>query len=174
MHDNNMGMDAVTPDDPGRTVAALMVASRAFVGVTARSLAGTDAEVTLTQFRTLMVLAMRGAQRPADISAELNVVPSTGTRMCERLVRKGLVRRRRIPTDRRVVRLELTPTGRDLVEGVVRRRRAELTAIVDATAACWTPAVTAALLAFAEATGEVPEHHWWLGWAHAEDDEVVA
>jgi DNA-binding MarR family transcriptional regulator len=126
-------------------MAALMTASRAFVGITARSLAAVDEDVTLPQFRALMVLATRGPQRPADISAELNVVPSTGSRMVERLVRKGLLRRTRTPADRRVVRLRLTPAGRELVEDLVRRRRAELAEIVDRTADHWQPAVTAAL-----------------------------
>jgi DNA-binding MarR family transcriptional regulator len=160
-------------DDPQRAVAALMMASRAFVGITARSLAAVDADVTLPQFRALMVLATRGPQRPADISAELDVVPSTGSRMVDRLVRKGLLRRTRTPIDRRVVRLRLTPAGRDLVEDVVKRRRTELRAIVTRTAEHWQPAVTAALQAFAEAAGELPEQEWWLGWANngpGEDD----
>jgi DNA-binding MarR family transcriptional regulator len=153
------------PDDPAGTVAALMIASRAFVGITARSLAGIDADVTLPQFRALMVLAMRGPQRPADISAELGVAPSTGSRMCERLVRKGLVRRTRVSSDRRVVRLRLTPAGRDLVTQLVQRRRTELAEIVAKTAEHWSTSVTAALHAFAEAAGELPEQDWWLGFA---------
>ncbi|GGK99824.1 MarR family winged helix-turn-helix transcriptional regulator [Mangrovihabitans endophyticus] len=160
-------------EDTQRTVSALMMASRAFVGITARSLAGIDADVTLPQFRALMVLAMRGPQRPADISAELKVAPSTGTRMCDRLVRKQLLRRTRTPSDRRVVRLRLTPAGRELVEQVVRARREELTAIVAATAEHWGPPVTAALQAFAEASGELPEQDWWLGWADGEESEIA-
>lgn len=151
-----------------------MMASRAFVGITARSLASLDSEVTLPQFRALMVLATRGPQRAADISAELRVAPSTGTRMCERLVRKGLVRRSRTASDRRVVRLRLTPEGRSLVEELVGRRRDELAAIVAATAAHWQPAVTDALDAFAEAAGEVPEQDWWLGWAAGDETDSVA
>jgi DNA-binding MarR family transcriptional regulator len=166
-------MHAGQPDDPERTVAALMAASRAFVGITARSLAALDADVTLPQFRALVVLAMRGPQRPADISAELKVAPSTGTRMCDRLVRKGLVRRARTPSDRRVVRLRLTPAGEDLVDEVIRRRREELAAIVDATSEHWRPTVTAALHAFAEAAGELPDQEWWLGWADKTGDVAV-
>jgi DNA-binding MarR family transcriptional regulator len=152
-------------DDPRLTVAALMAASRAFVGITARSLAAVDVDVTLAQFRALMVLSTRGPQRPADISAELKVTPSTGTRMCERLTRKGFVRRTRTTSDRRVVRIRLTDTGRSLVDDVVGRRRDELAAIVAATAQHWTPAVTAALTAFAGAAGEASEQEWWLGFA---------
>jgi DNA-binding MarR family transcriptional regulator len=153
-------------------VDALLVASRAFVGLAARSLADVDPEVTLPQFRTLVVLAERGPQRVVDISAELHVSPSTGTRMCDRLVRKGLARRSRVANDRRVVRLTLTAAGRQLVEKVNRRRRKELAAIVAATAETWHPSVAPALRAFAAAAGELPEQEWWLGWASS--DEVVA
>ncbi len=45
-----------------------MAASRAFVGITARSLAAVDVDVTLAQFRAPVVLSTRGPQRPADIS----------------------------------------------------------------------------------------------------------
>jgi DNA-binding MarR family transcriptional regulator len=152
-------------------VQALMLASRAFVGLAARSLAAVDGDVTLPQFRTLVVLAVRGPQRSIDIAEELRVNPSTGTRMCDRLIRKGLVRRVRSTTDRRVVRLRLTQTGHDLVEEVIRRRREELVRLVAATADLWQPVVTDALTAFAEAAGEIGEQDWWLGWS-AHDAEV--
>jgi DNA-binding MarR family transcriptional regulator len=148
-----------------------MAASRAFVGLTARSLAGVDGDVTLPQFRALVVLAVRGAQRSVDIAEELRVNPSTGTRMCDRLVRKGLIKRVRSTSDRRVVRLRLTAKGHDIVEQVVARRRAELEQLVAATADLWQPAVLEALNAFAAAAGEVPEQDWWLGWAEHESDD---
>jgi DNA-binding MarR family transcriptional regulator len=155
----------LTPAREQAAVEALMVASRAFVGLAARSLADLDADVTLPQFRTLVVLASRGPQRSVDISNELGVAASTGQRMCDRLVRKGLVRRARSTSDRRVVELRLSATGRDLVEKGINRRRAELSRIVAATPDLWQPRVTEALTAFAAATGEVPEQEWWLGWA---------
>jgi len=144
---------------------ALLAASRALVALAARSLAGLDSEVTLPQYRALVVLATRGPQRVVDISAELGVTPSTGTRLCDRLVRKGVVRRTRSATDRREVRLSLTGAGRDLVDEVTQRRRDELSQVVAAIPQRWHPAVTQALLAFAAATGEVPEGQWWLGWS---------
>ncbi|MGW4942025.1 MarR family transcriptional regulator [Actinoplanes sp. NPDC004185] len=151
-------------------VQALMLASRAFVGLTARSLAAVEGEVTLPQFRALVVLAVRGPQRSIDIAEELQVNPSTGTRMLDRLIRKGLVRRLRSTTDRRVVRVRLTPAGHDVVEQVLTRRRADLEQLVAATAQLWQPAVTQALTAFAEAAGEIGEKDWWLGWAAHRDD----
>jgi DNA-binding MarR family transcriptional regulator len=172
-------MQPSSPPVSEAAVQALMLASRAFVGLAARSLAAVDSDVTLPQFRTLVVLAVRGPQRSIDIAEELRVNPSTGTRMCDRLIRKGLVRRIRSTTDRRVVRLRLTQAGHDLVEQVIRRRREELVRLVAATADLWQPVVTDALTAFAEAAGEIGEQDWWLGWsAHAgqaaDDDPPTA
>jgi len=145
-------------------VDALLSASRALVGLAARSLAELDADVTLPQYRTLVVLAARGPQRAAEVAVELGVNPSTGTRMCDRLVRKGLVRRTRTPSDRRAVKLTLTPAGRALVDTVTRRRREELSRVVAAIPVSGHAALVRALRAFTDATGEPRDDEWWLGW----------
>ena len=46
----------------------------------------------MTQYRTLVVLASRGPQSAAALAEAVDVTPPTATRMCDRLVRKGLVR----------------------------------------------------------------------------------
>jgi DNA-binding MarR family transcriptional regulator len=148
-------------------VDALLSASRVMVGLAARSLADLDSDVTLPQYRALVVLASRGPQRVVDISAELNVSSSTGTRMCERLVRKGLVRRERSDTDRREVRLTLTVDGEYLVNEVTRRRRSELTRIVDTVPDVWHEPLATALRSLAVTAGELPDSEWWLGWHSA-------
>ena len=155
-------------------VEALLAASRAMVALAARSLADLDAEVTLPQFRALVVLASRGPQRVVDISTELGVNPSTGTRMCDRLVRKKLIRRYRSNADRREVRLTLTAEGRRLVREVTDRRRVELVRLVDTMPERWHAPVTEALRSFADAAGEVPENEWWLGWQSALDQESAS
>src|SRR5512147_1331407 len=155
--------------EPSEVVEALLSASRAMVALAARSLAGLDAEVTLPQYRALVVLASRGPQRVVDVSNELGVNPSTGTRMCDRLVRKGLIRRYRIPADRREVRLTLTRAGRDLVQAVTARRREELVAVVEAMPRKWHRPVSDALRSVASGVGEIPEREWWLGWTAEAD-----
>jgi DNA-binding MarR family transcriptional regulator len=146
-------------------IDALLSASRAMVAVAARSLAGLDADVTLPQYRALVVLASRGPQRVVDISTELGVNPSTGTRMCDRLVRKKLIRRYRSTSNRREVRLSLTPAGRQLVEEVTVRRREELSRFVEGMPQTWHRPVTRALRSLSAAVGEVPESEWWSGGA---------
>ena len=115
--------DMTSPDAqvaPDELVDTVLAASRALVAVAARSLAAAGDEVTLPQYRALVVLAARGPQGTAELAAALAVNPSTATRMCDRLVRKGLIRRHRQPGDRRAIRIALTAPGRDLVAEVSR------------------------------------------------------
>jgi DNA-binding MarR family transcriptional regulator len=74
---------------------AVLTASRVLVAVAARSLAAQEGEISLQQYRALVVLASHGQQRPVDLAHSLGVDPSTATRLCDRLVRKRLISRRR-------------------------------------------------------------------------------
>jgi DNA-binding MarR family transcriptional regulator len=152
-------------------VDALLSISRVLVGLAARSLADLDAEVTLPQYRALVVLASRGPQRAVDLAGELSVSPSTATRMCDRLVGKKLVRRARLAANRREVRLTLTASGRRLVDKVTERRRAEIDRIVSVLPEQPTEEVVRVLRSLTEAAGELPEPEWWLGWQESVDGQ---
>ena len=150
-------------------VGALLSLSRAFVGLAARSLADLDEDVTLPQYRTLVVLVSRGPQRIVDLAQELTVTSSTATRMCHRLVRKGLVDRQERPDDRRAAWVTLTAVGRDLVGEVMRRRRESIAGLVGELAMTRPLAFAATLNALVEAAGELPDVQWWQRWKAAVD-----
>ncbi|MGO9488896.1 MAG: MarR family winged helix-turn-helix transcriptional regulator [Solirubrobacteraceae bacterium] len=152
------------PGDRDDLIDAVLGASRALVAVAARSLADLSEDVTLPQYRALVELAARGPQRPADLAIALGVDRSTATRMCDRLVRKQLVQRRRISADRRGVRISLTTAGRALVEEVTRRRRVEIAQVLRRMPRGDSASALRALRVFADAAGEVPEQDWSLGW----------
>jgi DNA-binding MarR family transcriptional regulator len=147
----------VAPGADPDLVEAFLAASRAMVAMAARSLAGLDEDITLAQYRALVVLAARGPQRPADLAAGLKVDPSTASRMVDRLVRKRLVRRARSQEDRRMVRVYLTGAGREIVDRVTDQRRAEVERTLEQIPARGRKALTAGLLRFATAAGELPE-----------------
>jgi DNA-binding MarR family transcriptional regulator len=151
-------------EDYGELIDALLTASRVWVAVAARSVAGVEEDVTLAQYRTLVVLAARGPRTSGALAAMLGVNSSTATRMCDRLVRKGLVRRRTSRQDRREVRLALTEAGRALVDEVTRRRREELAPIVAAVPPDERQALIRALGLLNAAAGEVPDQDWAAGW----------
>lgn len=157
---NDVAVQRVDEPSTDELVDAVMTASRALLAVVARSLAAVDEDVTLPQYRALIVLAQRGARRPVDLAGILAVTPSTATRMCDRLEARGLIGRDRVPDDRREVRVSLTTRGLALVDEVTRRRRAELGTLLAGMPPGDRDAVVRALRTFAESAGEVPEQEW--------------
>jgi DNA-binding MarR family transcriptional regulator len=84
--------------------------------------------------------------------------------MCDRLVRKGLVRRRTPREDRREVRLTLTAAGHELVAEVTRHRRQEITRILAKIPSKDQAAIVDLFGKLAAAAGEVPDQDWVAGW----------
>lgn len=149
-------LDAVTD--------AVLLSSRALVAVASRSIAAVDESVTLPQFRALVVLDRAEAGlNVGELAYELRIQPSTATRLCDRLVRRRLARRKVNHLDRREVNMMLTAAGRDLVAEVTRRRRREIASIMAKVPAAQRMAIVDALTAFREAAGEddvVPPVPW--------------
>ena len=98
------------------------------------------------------------------LADQLDVSPSTATRVCDRLVDKKFVRRRIDDDDRRAVRVDLTPRGRKLVEHVMQRRRALIADILEHLPPASQRRLADALLEFADAAGEISDGAWTLGW----------
>lgn len=141
-----------------------MALSRALVALTAQSLGELDSDVTLPQYRTLVVLASRGPQRPADLAKELGVQRSTVTRICDRLVARGFAARQPGQADRRVIWVVLTEAGKDLVGQAMTKRHARLTELVRQAGIKRPAAFAAAANQLAQAAGELPEPLWWHNW----------
>ena len=162
------GADAPASTD---VVDAVLAASRTLVAVTEQSLGSAAEDTTLAQYRALVVLASRGPQRMVDLAAALRVTPSTAGRMCDRLVRKGLIRRHRARADRREVLVSVTAAGRTVVDQATARRRALLAEILGRLPAAEQAAVAAVLRTFAAAAGEVPESQWAIRPAEPEPEQ---
>lgn len=144
-------------------VDAVLRASRVLVAVAVRSLAAVDHDVTLPQYRALVVLASRGPQRPSELAAALAVHPSTITRLCDRLVAHRLVHRGESPANRREVSIRLTPKGRRLVDAVTVRRREEIASIAANIPTRERAATVHALHALGEAAHEPTDAAWFAG-----------
>jgi len=153
---------AAVPDEDEIT-EAIILASRAMVAIAVRSLGDGNEDVTLPQYRTLVVLTY-GKRRLADLAEALAVSPSTATRMCDRLVRKGLITRSRDEIDRREVNLEVTPAGRKVVAEVIERRRIEVRSVLEGVSADARRQLVDSLYVLAAAAGQSPEPHWSPGW----------
>ena len=100
-----------------------------------------------------------------NLAGALGVHQSTATRLCDRLERKSLVRRRPgVSPDRRVTPVTLTAKGRRLVEKVTDHRRSDLAEIASSMTHQDLLNVVRALNSFAVVAGEMPAVDTF-GWA---------
>jgi DNA-binding MarR family transcriptional regulator len=152
------------PPDDNEVIEAIICACRAMVGIAIHSLTESGEDVTLPQYRTLVVLSDGGARRLADLADALGVSPSTATRMCDRLVRKGLITRARDDLDRREVNLSVTSAGRTTVMDVINRRRSEVCALLTSIPMGSRRQLVDALRLLSAATADAPDLHWMPGW----------
>lgn len=75
-----------------------------------------DMDLTMSQFKLLLLVAGNDGSRVGDLAQALNVTPPTVTASLDRLVGHGLVRREDDPIDRRLVIARLTASGLHLLQ----------------------------------------------------------
>jgi DNA-binding MarR family transcriptional regulator len=135
-----------------------MRASRALVGIAAASVAEVDAVVTVPQLRVLMMIFTRGPMNLASVAAGLGVSSPNASRICDRVLKAGLLDRSEDPTDRRNITLDLTDDGHALIARVVGHRRAAIRRILRKMAPRDRDSLARALDNFAQAAGEPTGH----------------
>jgi DNA-binding MarR family transcriptional regulator len=146
------------------TTEEVLAASRVLVGIAARTIPDPD-EVTLAQFRALVLLDAHGELKAGALAELLGVEASTTTRLCDRLVAKGLIERGP-RQNRREVCIALTEAGEALVAEATAQRRTQITRILDKLPAATRAQLSVALRAFRGAAGEAPaDQAWSLGWS---------
>ena len=100
---------------PGTDAAeATLTASRALLGVVARSIAGALHDVSLPQFRILVILTSAAPLRTGNSRRADGALPSTFTRALDRMVDGGWAERVPSPHSRREVLMRITANGRAL------------------------------------------------------------
>jgi DNA-binding MarR family transcriptional regulator len=129
-------------------------ASRAMLAIVARSLAPVLEEVSLPQFRVLVLLETRGPTRVGMLAEQLDVHPSTFSRALDRVEAAGWVSRAVSADSRREVLVTITSAGSRLVRDVSAKRQTELDRVVAALPRDQRDQVLHALAVFADAAGE--------------------
>ncbi|MBK5239452.1 MAG: MarR family transcriptional regulator [Actinomycetales bacterium] len=145
------------PDEDldARAADAALTASRALMGVVARSVASVLEIVTLPQFRVLVVLESRGPLRMGVLGEAIGVFPSTLSRTIDRIVEAGWVKRTTGPASRREILIELTPAGQNLVTHALEQRRDNIAEILSVLSPDQKVAIVTAFELFAGAAGEI-------------------
>lgn len=137
-----------------REIEAVLAASRALMAIAARSMAAVEEQLSVTQFRALVIVSTRGPLHLAALADAMGVHPSNATRACDALVERGLLIRAENPTDRRHLALTATDTGEQLLEQVRQCRRAEVGSVLAAMPPEPRRQVAGVLGEFARAAGE--------------------
>lgn len=135
---------------PVRQVDAVVDATRTVGALIAESLAAVEPPITMPQWRVL-VLASESPMNASAVAQDLGIHQSNATRICDRLVKAGLLDRRRAEGDRRQVVLTLTQEGRQLYETAMSLRRARVERAMALMSESDRSALAAAMTAFSEA-----------------------
>ncbi|GIP01070.1 MarR family transcriptional regulator [Paenibacillus sp. FSL W8-0187] len=75
-----------------------------------------------TQYTALEMLHEQGALRLSDLADSIHVTCGAVTGISDKLIEGGFARRIRDTADRRVIHLEITPLGRELIEQLANKR----------------------------------------------------
>ncbi|MEV4967275.1 MarR family winged helix-turn-helix transcriptional regulator [[Kitasatospora] papulosa] len=112
-----------SPDSDGMLAEQLLRLTRRLQRIQSRQLEPIG--ITPAQFRLLRTTAhYDGAPRMADLAERLDVVPRAVTTLVDGLEASGRVRRAPDPTNRRVVRVEITEEGRAVLRSMRAARKA--------------------------------------------------
>jgi DNA-binding MarR family transcriptional regulator len=111
------------PEDPSiaidRALAPLLM-------LAARASAEAVQRVSSSQLQALLCLHEQGPLKLTKLAEALEVIPSSATRLCDRLVAADLITRKTGTVDRREVVLQLTTSGKKLIRQIQDRRQAEI------------------------------------------------
>jgi len=80
-------------------------------------------QITLPQFIVLNYLTHSGETKMKDLAGFMKVSTAAMTGIVERLVRDGYTRRLYEPKDRRIIKVDLTAKGQELLSKIRKQRR---------------------------------------------------
>ena len=137
--------------------AAVESAAESLAAVLDRATAAQSPNIPPTQLRVLTIVANNRHTNMSRLAEALDVVPSSASRLCDRLEATGLLRRAADPRDRREVRLTLTPAARRLLAALRERRRQALAEVLERMPPTARQELLRALQAFEAAAGPATE-----------------
>ena len=122
-----------------------------------------DSGLTLTQLRSLFLIANKGSTNFRKLAEALGVTPSNVTGIVDRLVEQGLVSRTQNPEDRREMTLQATDKGKALVSNLKETGIKHMTHILSVLSLEELSALAQGLSAFIKAAdsykGRIKDEH---------------
>jgi DNA-binding MarR family transcriptional regulator len=119
--------------------------------------------VSMAQLHIMYTLQRGGEMTMSHLADVLNVSLSNATGLIDRLEERGFIERNRVPEDRRVVLVRVTPDGERMLREIDAQSDEILRAVLDRLPATQLRAVAHAMSAFREAVtktvGSIPDRH---------------
>lgn len=81
-----------------------------------------DFNITVPQFTALQILIYKKTMTIGELSQSMDLACSTITDLIDRMEKSNLVVRKRDEKDKRVVKVEVLPSGHKILEEVLRKR----------------------------------------------------
>jgi DNA-binding MarR family transcriptional regulator len=114
---------ATGPDDQHDDFAArLERATRGLLALNVSVLEHMEKQIGLAPLRALQSLERLGPSLVTELGADLDLLPSTASRLSDRLADAGYITRRVSPSNRRATLLELTDSGRAILAELIALR----------------------------------------------------
>ncbi|MDX5458956.1 MarR family transcriptional regulator [Micromonospora tulbaghiae] len=136
---------------PPNLAAAIETAAEALIGVLDSATSRHTVSVSPTQLRVLSLIVSHPDTNVNRLAELLDVVPSSASRLCDRLEAVGLLRRVADPRDRREVRLIPTAAADTLLRDLQERRHRAVQAVLDRMPNRVQHELLLALVAFSQA-----------------------
>jgi DNA-binding MarR family transcriptional regulator len=97
-------------------------ATRGLLALNVSVLARMEKRIGLAPLRALQSLDRLGPSLVTELGVDLDLLPSTASRLSDRLAEAGYITRRVSPTNRRATVLELTDAGRAVLDELITLR----------------------------------------------------
>ncbi|MDQ6848440.1 MAG: MarR family transcriptional regulator [Actinomycetota bacterium] len=108
-----------------------------------------------SQLRVLTSLAWHGAMNLTRLAHQLGAIPSSASRLCDRLEAAGLLQRQISPGSRREVTLSLTGQGRRRLDAFAATRRGDFAAVLNLMSPAARTTLLDGLHQFSDAASQV-------------------
>ncbi|MFC9437390.1 MarR family winged helix-turn-helix transcriptional regulator [Nocardia sp. NPDC057030] len=137
------------PDRSGTDLAATVEQAAAqLMALWGRAQQAVGTRVSPSQLQALTIVQRHGQINLNGLAAELDAMPSSASRLCDRLQAAGLLARTASPANRREVMLALTKDGQRLLTQAGDNRRRELAQVLQGMSVAGRAALLAGLAEF--------------------------
>src|SRR5450755_2377600 len=143
-----MASHKAEPAGAQQAAAEMEAAAEALVGIWAHVAESLDVRISPTQLRALTALGRYGELNLSQLAEALGALPSSASRLCDRVEAAGLLTRDSARANPRTVSLRLTSHGGALLDEARQRRREQIADVLEAMTPAERADLAAGLAAF--------------------------